>query len=81
MPGYEVGLWYGFVGPGQLPADIVRRLNSEIVAALAVPDICQRLSRQGVDVETGTPGAFARLLVSDLARWAKVVKQAGIRAQ
>lgn len=81
VPGYEVGLWYGFVGPGQMPAEVVRSLNAGIVAALAVPEVHQRLSGQGVDVESSTPEAFSKLLASDMVRWAKVVKQAGIKAQ
>lgn len=81
VPGYEVGLWYGIVGPGQMPAEVVRSLNAGIVAALAVPEVHQRLSGQGVDVESSTPEAFSKLLASDMVRWAKVVKQAGIKAQ
>lgn len=79
--GYEAGLWYGFVGPARIPADIVRRLNTEIVAVLALPDIRERLLSQGVEARSTTPEEFARLLVSDVARWAVVVKRAGLRVE
>ena len=79
--GYEAGLWYGFVGPARIPAEIVRRLNSEIVAVLALPDIRERLLSQGVEARSTTPDEFARLLVSDIARWAAVIKRAGLRAE
>lgn len=79
--GYEAGLWYGFVGPARIPAEIVRRLNSEIVAVLALPEIRERLLSQGVEARSTTPDEFARLLVSDVARWAVVVKRAGLRAE
>jgi len=79
--GYEAGLWYGFVGPARIPADIVRRLNAEIAAVLALPDIRERLLSQGVEARSTTPEEFARLLVSDVARWAVVVKRAGLRAE
>jgi tripartite-type tricarboxylate transporter receptor subunit TctC len=81
VPGYEASLWYGFVGPARLPQEIVRRLNSEIVSVLGMPDVRERLASQGVDPQPSTPEAFARLLVSDLERWAKVVQRAGVRAE
>ncbi len=79
--GYEAGLWYGFVGPAKIPADIVRRLNSEIVAVLALPDIRERLLAQGVEARPTTPEEFARIITTDIARWAVVVKRAGLRAE
>lgn len=81
VPGYEASLWYGFVGPARMPPEIVKRLNSEIVTVLALPDIRERLASQGVDPQTNTPEEFARLLVSDLARWAKIVERAGVRPE
>jgi tripartite-type tricarboxylate transporter receptor subunit TctC len=81
VPGYEASLWYGFVGPARMPPEIVKRLNAEIVAVLALPDVRERLASQGVDAQTTTPEEFARLLVSDLARWAKVVERARVRAE
>lgn len=81
VPGYEAGLWYGFVGPARLPPEIVRRLNAEIVAVLGLAEVRARLASQGVDPKPSTPEEFARLLVSDLERWAKVVQRAGVRAE
>jgi tripartite-type tricarboxylate transporter receptor subunit TctC len=81
VPGYEASLWYGFVGPARLPADIVRRLNTEIVAAVAQPDVKERLASQGVDARSSTPEEFARLIASDLQRWGKVVARAGVKAE
>ena len=79
--GYEASLWYGFVGPAKIPTEIVRRLNTEIVAVLALPEIRERLLSQGVEARSTTPDEFSRLLVSDMARWAVVVKRAGLRAE
>jgi tripartite-type tricarboxylate transporter receptor subunit TctC len=81
VPGFEASLWYGFVGPAKMPADIVRRLNSEIVAVLSLPEIRERLLNQGVDATPSTPEAFARLLVTDVDRWAQVIKRAGVRLE
>lgn len=81
VPGYEASLWYGFVGPARMPADVVRRLNAEIVAILKLPDVRERLTGQGIDIQSSTPEEFAKLLVADLQRWAQVVQRAGIRAE
>jgi tripartite-type tricarboxylate transporter receptor subunit TctC len=81
VPGYEASLWYGFVGPARIPADIVQRLNTEIVAVLALPDVRERLTGQGVEARSTTADEFTRLLASDVARWAKVVQKAGIQPE
>ena len=81
VPGYEASLWYGFVGPARMPADVVRRLNAEIGAILKLPDVRERLTGQGIDIQSSTPEEFAKLLVADLQRWAQVVQRAGIKAE
>ena len=81
IPGYEASLWYGFVGPAGLPPEIVHRLNSEIVSVLRLADVRERLASQGVDARSSTPEEFARLLASDLERWANVVQRAGVRVE
>ena len=81
VPGYEASLWYGFVGPARIPPEIINRLNSAIVAVLQLPDVRERLASQGVDPQHNTPEEFAKLLVSDLDRWAKVVQRAGVQPE
>jgi tripartite-type tricarboxylate transporter receptor subunit TctC len=81
VPGYEASLWYGFAGPARLPPEIVRRLNSAIVAVLGLPDVRARLASQGVDPQPTTPEEFAQLLASDVERWAKVIQRAGIQPE
>lgn len=81
VPGYEASLWYGFVGPARMPPEIVQRLNTEIVAILALPDTREKLASQGVDARSTTPDEFARILTADVARWAKVVQKLGLQAE
>ena len=81
VPGYEASLWYGFVGPARIPPETVKRLNAEIVTVLGMADVRERLSAQGVEVQPTTPEEFARLLATDIGRWAKVVERAGIKAE
>lgn len=81
VPGYEASLWYGFIGPARIPPEIVQKLNAEIVAVLALPDVRERLSSQGLDTRSSTPEEFARLLVSDIDRWAGIVQRVGVKVE
>ncbi len=81
VPGFEAGLWYGLVGPARIPRDIVERLNAEVVNALKLSDVRERLAAQGVEAQPTTPDEFARLIVSDVERWAKVIKRAGVKIE
>ena len=81
LPGYAIVLWYGLMAPGATPAELVRRLNGEIVKALADNDIRTRLAAQGVDASASTPAAFAALLASDLKKYADLIQRAGVKAE
>lgn len=81
VPGYEAGLWYGFAGPAGLPREVVRRLNAAIGAALGSAEIRSRLAAQGLEPQPTSAEEFARLLVTDLERWAKVVARARVRVE
>lgn len=81
VPGYEFSFWYGFIGPARIPPDIVQRLNSEIVAALKQQSIRERLANEGVEARSSTPEEFARLIATEVERWAKVIQRAGVRVE
>jgi tripartite-type tricarboxylate transporter receptor subunit TctC len=81
VPGYEAIGWFGTVAPANTPADIVRKLNAEIVAALAVPEIRQRALDAGAEPFTTTPQEFAALIREETVKWAQVIKTAGIKLQ
>ena len=81
VPGYEASLWYGYVGPARLPPDILQRLNSEIVAAIRLPEVRDRLAAEGVDARSSTPEEFARLIASDVKRWASVIERIGVKLE
>ena len=80
MQDYDIDLWYGLLAPAHTPRPIVERLNQEISAALAQPDIRESLQKQGLTPATGTPEALGGLIRSDLTRWEGVVSQAKIKA-
>jgi tripartite-type tricarboxylate transporter receptor subunit TctC len=79
VPGYEVINWFGILAPAGTSKAIVTRLNGPLNAALASQELKSRLSTQGADAAGGTPEEFAKLIRSDLAKWAKVVKESGAR--
>jgi len=80
VPGYEANTWYGVIAPRNTPADVIDKLNAEINAALKDPGVQKRLVTLGAELDPGTPQAFGKYLEADMTRWAKVIKQAGIKA-
>ena len=78
LPGYEFEIWFGLFAPSGTPKAIITRLNQEIVKALAMPDMREKLAQTGVDAESSTPQQLGQLLRSDVAKWAKIIKAAGI---
>jgi tripartite-type tricarboxylate transporter receptor subunit TctC len=80
VPGYELAVWFGVLAPAGTPRDIVGRLNAEIVKVLNSPEIKDRFAKQGVEVRTSTPEQFGEFLRAEVGRWARVIKEAGIRA-
>jgi tripartite-type tricarboxylate transporter receptor subunit TctC len=79
VPGYEVVNWFGILAPAGTARAIVTRLNNDLNAALGSPALRERLASQGADGVGGTPDEFARVIRSDFAKWAKVVKQSGAK--
>ncbi len=74
-PGFDGVQWYGIVGPANLPAPIVKRLNEEINRLLASPDLSERLSAEALEPMPMTPEAFGRYISDDIARWSKLAKE------
>ena len=79
IKGYESTTWYGLLAPANTPADIVSRLNAEVVAGLKSPDLNERLSREGMDPVGNSPAEFAKYMQSEIDKWRKVIKAAGIQ--
>jgi tripartite-type tricarboxylate transporter receptor subunit TctC len=77
VPGFSAELWYALFAPANTPADVIHRLNREVGAILTQTDIKAKLSDQGVDAFTGTPQEMAKLIATDIEKWAKVVKLTG----
>ncbi|MBR0916219.1 tripartite tricarboxylate transporter substrate binding protein [Bradyrhizobium japonicum] len=76
---FVVDSWFGLVAPAGTPAEIIRRLNAEIVRIGALPDVEARLDAQGLRVTTSTPEGFTDTIKADYGRWGKVIKDSGVQ--
>ena len=80
LKGYETITWFGFVAPAKTPQAIVARLNAEITKVLALPEVRQQFAVQGIETIGGTPEHFASYIRDDIAKWAKVIRLSGAKA-
>jgi tripartite-type tricarboxylate transporter receptor subunit TctC len=80
FPDYEAVPWFGLMAPAGTPQPIIDRLHDETVKALAIPEVRKALENQGLDVIGGTPAEFAETIKSETPYWAKVIREAGIKA-
>jgi tripartite-type tricarboxylate transporter receptor subunit TctC len=81
VPGYEAMQWYGMLAPARTPKATVAFLHRELTAIVHMPAVHARLMEEGGDVIDNTPEQFGKILASELAKWTKLIKAAGIRAE
>ena len=80
LPGFEATAWFAIYAPANTPRDIVSRLNAEILRIYKLPDVAERLKTLGLDSILSTPDELAKYQAGEIAKWAKVVKDSGARA-
>jgi tripartite-type tricarboxylate transporter receptor subunit TctC len=81
VTGYEVTVWFGIVGPAGVKPEVVQKLNAALNAIFKMDDVKKRFVDQGVDPVGGTPAQFADHMRAEIAKWAKVVKDANIQPE
>ena len=81
FPGFDVSTWYALLVPARTSAAIVNKIRGAAIKAVALPDVQEAMSRQGLDVETSTPQELAARMSAETAMWAGVIKDAGIKAE
>jgi tripartite-type tricarboxylate transporter receptor subunit TctC len=79
LPGFETGSFQGVVGPANIPRDTIAKLNGELAKVLNSAEMKERFAKQGTEVRTDTPESLGRWLQTEQARWAKVVKDSGVK--
>jgi tripartite-type tricarboxylate transporter receptor subunit TctC len=80
VTGFEATAWQGLMGPPGLPPDIVKRLNDAFNAVMALPAVREKLIGGGLDPIGGTPDDFARFIRAEIAKWSKIAKEVGAKA-
>jgi tripartite-type tricarboxylate transporter receptor subunit TctC len=81
LPGYEIIAWFGLVAPAKTPEPVVQRLNEVLMKALARPDVKDKFGAIGADVQPMNPAEFGKFIQAEVAKWAKLVKLAGIQPE
>jgi tripartite-type tricarboxylate transporter receptor subunit TctC len=81
LAGYEVMGWNGVLAPANTPRPIIDKLNKTIVAALKTPEMEKFLIEQGLEPAGNSPEEFARLMHTDIEKWIRVTREAGIKPQ
>lgn len=81
FPGFEVVQWFGAFAPAGTPRAIVVKANGELNRAMSHPDVQEGFARQGFETRPATPEQFAAYVKSELDKWSRVIKEAGIRAE
>jgi len=81
LPGYEASTWYGIGAPKNTPAEIIKRLNTQVNASLADANFQARLANLGATVLPGSPADFAKLIADETEKWGKVIRTAGIKVE
>ena len=81
VPGFENVTWYGLFAPVKTPAEVVTKLNAQVVQILSDPEMARRLASQGAEPRSTTPDELARFMRVEFERWKKVIKAAGIKLE
>lgn len=79
FPGFEATTWYGLVGPGRMSPALARRINEDVNKVLAMPDVMERLEASGAEDGGGSTDKFAQFIQVEQQKWAKVIKDAGVK--
>jgi tripartite-type tricarboxylate transporter receptor subunit TctC len=81
VPGYDSGAWFGLLAPAGTPRAIVEKLSVETARILKLPDVSKRISELGAEPVGSTPAQFTALIKDEIAKWAKVIKDANVELQ
>ena len=81
LPGYDANAWYSMHAPASTPPAIIRKINAELVKAMALPDIIEKLRQLGSDGVGDTPEHFGAFVRAELEKYGRLIKKAGIKVE
>ena len=79
VKGYAVDNWIGMLAPVRVPQEIIAKLNADVLKTIGTPELKERLTQQGFDVQGGTPEQFGAVIRADIEKYTKVIRSAGIK--
>jgi tripartite-type tricarboxylate transporter receptor subunit TctC len=81
LPGVDTSLWFGLIAPAATPKPVISKIHDDVIAALNLPDLRERIASQGGDIVGDTPAEFAAFIAAESAKFAKIIKQAGVKLE
>jgi tripartite-type tricarboxylate transporter receptor subunit TctC len=81
LPGFEAISWFGLMAPSGTPAPIVAKVYQQAAKIVSEPEMKEKLAQLGLDTASDAPDAFAAIIKADIAKWAKVIKDANIKVE
>jgi tripartite-type tricarboxylate transporter receptor subunit TctC len=81
VPGFDISVWSGILGPAGMPPDIVNKINADIRKVLAQPEMRTRIAEQGAVIVAGTPQEFGARMRADAEKWGRIIKTSGAKAE
>ncbi len=79
FPGFDTSLWFGLLAPAATPKGVIGRVHAEVLRALKKPEVVERIASQGADIVGSSPAEFAAFIASESAKYARIIKQAGVK--
>jgi tripartite-type tricarboxylate transporter receptor subunit TctC len=79
LPGVDTSLWFGLIAPAATPKPVIGKIHDDVVAALKLPDLRERIASQGGDIVGDTPEEFAAFIAAESAKYARIIQQAGVK--
>jgi len=81
VPGFEVTAWFGFMAPAKTPQAVIDKVHDDVVKALAMADVRERMMEQIAEPIGSTPAEYAAFIAAEIAKWSKVVKESGAQVE
>ena len=81
VTGFDTSNWFGMLAPAAVPKAIIDKLNAEVVRILKLPDIAERITSQGGEIVGNSPAEFAAFIAAESAKYAKIIREAGVKSE